>query len=192
MWVVDDFLPQCSWCFFGTDDWVNFCGWFWWFCRKGVKPMYLGFHPRLFFNYSNSESPVSKEAMTKRFLLIFPEREREREYCFPCCLNNKFGFMNGSPKKVATFSSWVSAHAIHAWDRPTRRNRAAKTCSTQKRAATLDQPSLINLTVPDVCLGRFCMCSYLSRWYCIYDIDFVRYVLKNGEKEVCESFAPDF
>lgn len=120
------------------------------------------------------------------------EREREREYCFPCCLNNKFGFMNGSPKKVATFSSWVSAHAIHAWDRPTRRNRAAKTCSTQKRAATLDQPSLINLTVPDVCLGRFCMCSYLSRWYCIYDIDFVRYVLKNGEKEVCESFAPDF
>jgi len=25
-----------------------------------------------------------------------------------------------------------------------------------------------------------------------YDIDFVRYVLKDREKEVCESFAPDF
>ena len=156
--------------------------------------MHLGFHPRLFFNYSNSESLVSKETMMKSCVSFF-QRERERDFfpcnLFVCCLNNKFGFMNGSPKKVATFCSWVSAHAVHAWDRPTRRNRAAKTCSTQKRAATLDQPSLI-LQFLMFAWDVFACVHTSHADIVFYDIDFVRYVLKDREKEVCESLAPDF
>ena len=105
--VVDDFLPQCSWCFLGRDDWVNFCGWFWWFCRKGVKPMHLGFHPRLFFNYSNSESLVSKETMMKSCVSFF-QRERERERFFSmqsfCMLfKQQIWFHEWEPQKSRNF-----------------------------------------------------------------------------------------